>query len=152
MDRILRELDRVRPYKTIVFTNGVFDVLHVGHISLLNAAKGMGDVLVVGVNSDESTRRLQKGPNRPLNPLEDRMALLNALKMVDYVIPFEEGTPIQLIEKVRPHVHVKGGDYRAEDLAEFEVLQSLHALIAIVPTVAGRSSTRIIEQLNPNQK
>lgn len=146
-ERILAKIEELRSFQTVVFTNGVFDVLHVGHLSLLEAAKGMGDVLVVGVNSDESTRRLQKGPNRPINPLEDRMRLLNALEVVDYVIPFDEDTPVALIESVRPHIHVKGGDYRAEDLPEYDVLKSMDALVAIVPTVEGKSSTRVIQLL-----
>lgn len=105
---VLKEvIDKFRSSKTIVFTNGCFDIIHRGHIEYLIYAKNLGDILVVGVNTDESVRRL-KGSGRPLNKLEDRMVVLAALEMVDYVVPFNEDTPYDLISYLRPHVLVKG--------------------------------------------
>lgn len=146
----LERLNQIRAWETIVFTNGVFDILHAGHIRLLEAAKQMGSHLVVGVNSDASVRMLNKGPNRPINCVEDRMLVLRSLKMVDDVLEFDESNPIELIKLVRPHVHVKGGDYRAEELPEAGVLRKMGAVIAIFPTVTGYSSTRAIEALEGN--
>ena len=99
--------------KRIVFTNGVFDILHAGHVQLLRRARALGDVLVVGLNSDASTRRL-KGPTRPVNRESDRIALVSALDAVDYAVLFDEDTPARADQAIRPHVHVKGGDYLAE--------------------------------------
>ncbi len=147
MESILTQLDNVRSHKTIVFTNGVFDVLHSGHIQLLQCAKRLGNILVVGINSDASVLGLGKGSNRPINSFFDRKQVLEALVFVDFVLEFQEQTPIELIKKVRPHVHVKGGDYEACQLPEFKILQEMDALIAIVPTVAGKSSTNVIQQM-----
>ncbi len=113
-----------RQGRRIVFTNGVFDILHRGHVSYLNRAKMLGDVLVVGVNSDASVRRL-KGSERPVNTLEDRVQVLAGLSGVDLIVPFEQDTPVDLIRAVRPHVYVKGGDYRVEDLPEAPVVREL---------------------------
>ena len=99
--------------RPLVLTNGVFDVLHVGHVTYLEQARGLGAALVVAVNADESVRRLAKGPDRPLNPLADRMAVLAALACVDLVVPFDDDTPRDLIVACRPDVLVKGGDYTA---------------------------------------
>src|SRR5690606_4037264 len=93
--------------KKVVFTNGVFDILHAGHVGYLERARALGDVLVVGINSDESVRRLGKGPNRPVNTMEDRATVLKALRCVDYVIGFEEDTPERLISELKPNIHVK---------------------------------------------
>ena len=101
--------------KKIVFTNGVFDLLHVGHIRYLNEAKNLGNILVVGLNSDSSVEKI-KGPSRPINKLEDRALVLMALKSVDYVISFDDETPLNLIKKVMPDILVKGGDYKIKDI------------------------------------
>ena len=101
--------------KKIVFTNGVFDLLHVGHIRYLNEAKNLGNILVVGLNSDSSVQKI-KGPSRPINKLEDRALVLMALKSVDYVISFDDETPLNLIKKVMPDILVKGGDYKIKDI------------------------------------
>ena len=118
LQRLITQLDVERQRgRTIVFTNGVFDILHAGHVHLLRQAKQLGDVLVVGVNSDQSAQRL-KGKHRPINSERDRLALVAALDPVDYVALFDEDTPATLIRTLRPHIHVKGGDYADEQLPE----------------------------------
>ena len=132
--------------KRIVFTNGCFDILHRGHVTLLNRAKGLGDVLIVGVNSDESVRRL-KGQERPINSLEDRLKVLAALSYVDHVIPFDEDTPASIIEAVRPDILVKGGDYSRETLPETALVERLGGAVCILPFIEERSTTDIIERI-----
>jgi len=112
------EIAKARTGKTLVTTNGVFDVLHVGHLDVLTRAKALGDLLVVALNSDDSVRRLGKGPGRPVNPLEERAAMVLALKPVDFVVWFDDETPGPLLARLKPDVHAKGGDYRVEDLPE----------------------------------
>ena len=102
-------------HKKIVFTNGCFDVIHAGHISYLSAAKDLGDILIIGINDDSSVSRL-KGMTRPVNSLDNRMKVLSALSCVDYIIPFSEDTPLDLIKLISPHVLVKGGDYSVEEI------------------------------------
>lgn len=132
--------------KTIVFTNGVFDILHAGHVQLLQRAKRLGDILVVGVNSDASVRRL-KGQARPINHERDRLALVAALDPVDHAILFEEDTPADLIRALRPHIHVKGGDYVADRLPEIEAVREVGARVEILPLVEGRSTTNVIQKI-----
>ena len=132
--------------KRLVFTNGIFDILHAGHIHLLRQARELGDVLVVGVNSDASARRL-KGPGRPINSLRERMALVSALDGVDYVVPFEEETPTELILLLRPHVHVKGGDYANEDLPEASAVQEVGGKVIIVSLLGGMSTSAVIDRI-----
>ncbi len=132
--------------KRIVFTNGVFDILHAGHVKLLAQARALGDVLVVGINSDASTRRL-KGPRRPVNRESDRLALVSALDAVDYALIFEEDTPTELIRAIRPDIHVKGGDYQAENLPEVEAVRDVGAEVAILSLVDGRSTTALIDRI-----
>jgi len=128
--------------KRIVFTNGCFDLLHAGHVTYLEKARGLGDVLVVGVNSDSSVRRI-KGPGRPIVPLEQRMAVLAALEAVDYVVSFEEDTPYELIALLRPHTLVKGGDWRAEEVVGRELVDE----VRIIPYLEGVSTSGIIERI-----
>jgi D-beta-D-heptose 7-phosphate kinase / D-beta-D-heptose 1-phosphate adenosyltransferase len=130
----------------IVFTNGVFDILHAGHIDLLRRAKQLGDVLIVGVNSDASTRRL-KGRSRPINGEADRLALVAALDVVDHAILFEEDTPVRLIRALRPHVHVKGGDYTPEALAEAAAVREAGGRIVILPLIDGLSTSGVIGRI-----
>jgi len=130
----------------IVLTNGCFDILHRGHITYLNQARALGDVLVVGVNSDESIRRL-KGAERPINTLEDRIQVLAALNCVDHVVPFEEDTPHRLVKAIRPHVFVKGGDYTRDRLPEAALVEELGGRVEILPLVRERSTTRIISRI-----
>ncbi|HET7028451.1 MAG TPA: D-glycero-beta-D-manno-heptose 1-phosphate adenylyltransferase [Candidatus Limnocylindrales bacterium] len=132
--------------RRIVFTNGCFDILHRGHITYLNRAKALGDVLIVGVNDDDSVRRL-KGASRPINGLDDRLGVLEALSCVDLVVPFGEDTPVELLRVVRPHVFVKGGDYSLETLPEAPVVAELGGTIQILPYVEDRSTTGIIERV-----
>ncbi|MFN8485905.1 MAG: D-glycero-beta-D-manno-heptose 1-phosphate adenylyltransferase [Anaerolineae bacterium] len=132
--------------RRIVFTNGCFDILHSGHISYLSQAKALGDVLVVGVNTDDGVRRL-KGPTRPVNSVGDRMKVLAALSCVDHIVAFDEDTPIELIRAIRPHVFVKGGDYTRERLPEADVVEQLGGVIQILPYVRERSTTRMIERI-----
>lgn len=130
----------------IVFTNGCFDILHVGHARYLAQARALGDLLVVGVNSDRSVRGL-KGPNRPLVPEDERAEMLAHLDSVDYVSLFDEERPDALIEVVRPAIHAKGGDYRAEDLPEAAVVEKHGGRVVILPLVEGRSTTSIIARV-----
>jgi len=130
----------------VVFTNGVYDILHVGHVQLLRRAKALGDILVVGINSDSSTRRL-KGPTRPINREADRVALVSALDAVDHAVLFSEDTPADLIRALRPDVHVKGGDYIADELPEIDAVREVGARVEILSLVEGRSTTNVIQQI-----
>ena len=133
--------------RKIVFTNGCFDVLHFGHVHYLLQAKALGDILVVGLNSDDSVRRL-KGPTRPINGEKERAFVLAALSCVDYVVVFEEDTPKELIETVQPDVLVKGGDYALDQIVGADFVTRNGGTVTTLPFVEGFSSTRIIEQLN----
>ncbi len=132
--------------KRIISTNGCFDILHPGHIDYLKRAKTLGDVLIVGLNSDVSVQKL-KGPSRPINDEVSRSILMSHLIMVDYVVVFNEQTPLEFIKKVRPHIHVKGGDYKKEDLPEYPIVTSLGGTIEILPFIPGYSSTSIIQKI-----
>ncbi len=135
-----------RQGKRLVFTNGCFDILHRGHVAYLNRAKEQGDVLVVGVNSDASVARL-KGPERPINSLEDRIQVLAALSCIDQIVSFEEDTPENLLRIVQPDVFVKGGDYTRETLPEAELVESLGGRVEILPYIQDRSTSNIIERI-----
>lgn len=130
----------------IVFTNGCFDILHVGHVRYLGAARALGDCLVVGLNSDASVRRL-KGPERPVNEEADRAEVLDALRAVDYVTIFDEPTAAELIEIIRPDVYVKGGDYTIATLPEAEIVRGYGGRVEFIDLVPERSTTRVIEKL-----
>ncbi|PWU43760.1 D-glycero-beta-D-manno-heptose 1-phosphate adenylyltransferase [Micromonospora globispora] len=132
--------------RSIVFTNGCFDVLHPGHVRYLTQARALGDLLVVAVNSDGSVRRL-KGPDRPVNPVEDRAALLAALECVDHVVVFEEDSPAHLIEAVRPDVYVKGGDYPPEMVPEAPLVRRLGGQVRTLGYVPDRSTSAIIDRI-----
>ena len=135
-----------RDGRRIVLTNGCFDILHRGHVSYLSAAKALGDVLIVGLNTDAGVRRL-KGQGRPVNTLEDRASVLAALSSIDYVVAFDEGTPVELVRALRPDVFVKGGDYAADMLPEGPVVEALGGTVRILPYVDERSTTRLIERI-----
>jgi len=132
--------------RRVVFTNGCFDVLHRGHVRYLDQARTLGDLLVVAVNSDDSVRRL-KGPDRPVNPVEDRVAVLAALSCVDHVVVFEEDSPVALIEAVRPDVYVKGGDYPPEMVPEAPLVRRLGGQVHTLGYVPDRSTSAIIERI-----
>jgi rfaE bifunctional protein nucleotidyltransferase chain/domain len=131
----------------LVFTNGVFDVLHRGHVTYLDEAARLGATLIVGVNTDDSVRRLGKGADRPLNGLEDRMALLAALESVDWVTWFSEDTPEALIERLQPDFIVKGGDYDMETLPETQLVRSWGGHALAIPFRFQRSTTALLEQI-----
>ena len=132
--------------KRIVFTNGCFDILHSGHVTYLEQAAALGDILIIGVNSDESVKGL-KGPSRPINASGDRLTVLSALASVDYVVPFAESTPIELIKIVRPDIYVKGGDYTPQTLPEAPIVQELGGVVKILPFVSDRSTTSLINRI-----
>ena len=133
--------------KRVVFTNGVFDILHVGHLRYLQDARALGDALLVGVNADASVRRL-KGDSRPVNPEHERAELLAALRCVDGVCIFAEDTPVELIRAVNPNIHAKGGDYKNPDaLPETPVVRELGGEVVILPLVPNRSTSRVIEKI-----
>lgn len=133
--------------KTVVFTNGCFDILHVGHVTYLDQAKALGDILVVGLNSDASVRRL-KGPTRPIHSEKDRATVLAALRAVDFVSIFDEDTPISLILDLKPNIHTKGGDYDAKQLPEYTAVHSYGGKIHILPFVEGKSTTDTLRKLS----
>ena len=140
-------LDQVRRSGgKVVFTNGCFDLLHRGHLFLLREARKLGDVLVVGVNSDASARRV-KGPGRPVTSEEDRVELLGALPCVDHVVVFDEDTPEALIRRVKPDLHVKGGDHAGKRLVEASVVEKLGGEVVVLPLLPGRSSSATIEHI-----
>jgi D-beta-D-heptose 7-phosphate kinase / D-beta-D-heptose 1-phosphate adenosyltransferase len=129
-----------------VFTNGCFDVLHAGHVRYLQQARALGDVLVVGLNSDESVQRL-KGRGRPVNPQDDRCTVLAALACVDHVVVFGEDTPVRLVARLRPEVYVKGGDYDAACLPEARVVEGYGGQVRILPYLDGRSTTALLNRI-----
>jgi rfaE bifunctional protein nucleotidyltransferase chain/domain len=133
--------------RPLALTNGVFDVLHRGHVVYLSAARELGATLLVGVNTNISARRLAKGPDRPLNREEDRLLVLAALSSVSYVVLFEESTPCELIEQCRPDVYVKGGDYDMEMLAETRLVRSWGGRSLAIPFVPGYSTTALVERI-----
>ena len=130
----------------VVFTNGCFDILHAGHVTYLEAAKAQGDVLVLGLNTDASVRRL-KGPERPINNELDRAKVVGALKSVDYVVLFGEQPAEAVIAEVKPDIYVKGGDYTLDTLPEAKIVQSYGGKVAFIDMVEGRSTTNIINKI-----
>ena len=133
--------------KKIVFTNGCFDLLHVGHIRYLSQAKKLGDFLIIGLNSDRSVKKL-KGKDRPINSFEDRATLLSALNSVDLVIKFEEQTPENLIKDIVPDVLVKGGDYNIEDIVGYQIVIQNGGQVKTLSFYDGYSSTNYIDKIN----
>ena len=132
--------------KKIVFTNGCFDILHVGHMTYLEEAKTFGDYLFVGINSDDSVRRL-KGSTRPINAEMDRAELLAGLKSVDYTVIFSEDTPVEIISELKPSIHIKGGDYKKEELPETKVVESYGGEVFIVSLVEGKSTSNVVKKI-----
>ena len=132
--------------KKIVTTNGVFDILHIGHIRYLQEAKKLGDVLIVAINSDSSVKRI-KGPKRPLNNENDRAEALSALECVDYVTIFSEDNPIELLSIIKPSVHVKGGDYKMNQIIEKDCVEKNNGRVALIPKVGGYSTSGLIKKI-----
>ena len=133
--------------KTVVFTNGVFDLLHPGHLAVLEAARKLGDVLVVGMNSDASARKLAKGPGRPVQNEESRYLMLAALRCVNAVAVFDEPTPLELIKLVRPDVLVKGADYAKAEVVGSDFVEALGGRVELVPLAEGYSTTDLITRI-----
>ena len=138
-----------RAGRKIVFTNGCFDILHVGHVEYLSKARKMGDVLVIGLNSDRSVKQL-KGKDRPINREEDRSKLLSAFYFVDYVTIFNEDTPDRLIRKLKPDILVKGGDWQMKDIVGASFVKSYGGRVATVPFVKGFSTTSLVKKMSGN--
>jgi rfaE bifunctional protein nucleotidyltransferase chain/domain len=139
------EVDRLRAEgKKIVFTNGCFDIIHIGHIRYLKEAKKLGDVLVIGLNSDSSVSRIK--PGRPINTENNRAEVLSSLEMVDYVTIFDEDTPYELIKHLKPDILVKGGDWKKEDIVGSDIVPEVHSL----PYISGISTTEIINRIKSN--
>ena len=133
--------------KKVVFTNGCFDIIHVGHVDYLSKARQMGDILVIGLNSDASVRCL-KGKGRPINREKDRAIVLSALYFVDYVVIFNEDTPDRLIRKIKPDILVKGGDWQMKDIVGAAFVKSYSGKVATVPFVEGFSTTSTIKKMS----
>lgn len=148
LSKILSGLRRKK--RTVVFTNGCFDVIHAGHVTYLKKAKAMGDVLVVGLNSDSSVRRL-KGDSRPINKAADRAGVLSALSAVDYITIFDEDTPETLIRAVKPDILVKGGDWKITGIAGSSYVQSYGGRVRRVPFVIGYSTTALIKNISRHE-
>jgi D-beta-D-heptose 7-phosphate kinase/D-beta-D-heptose 1-phosphate adenosyltransferase len=144
LQRIVDNLKAKR--KRIVFTNGCFDLLHVGHIRYLEEAKALGDILVVGINSDRSVRNI-KGPLRPILPEEERAEILSGLGCVDYITIFDEADPLKLISSLQPHILVKGGDWTKETTVGKEVVERSGGEVIILPFVQGASTSNLIEAI-----
>jgi D-beta-D-heptose 7-phosphate kinase/D-beta-D-heptose 1-phosphate adenosyltransferase len=134
------------PKSKIVFTNGCFDIIHAGHVRYLKKAKTLGDILIVGLNSDSSVRSI-KGPKRPLVPQKERAEVLGALEAVDYVVIFKEPTPIRLIEAIKPDILVKGADWTEKEIVGAAVVKGYGGRLARIRLVPGRSTTNIIKRI-----
>ncbi len=145
-------LDQLLAWRTsqagpIVFTNGVFDLLHPGHVEYLEAARALGTALVVGVNADASAARLGKGPGRPIQPAQARARVLAGLAAVDKVVVFDEDTPRAVIQAVRPDVLVKGGDYTRDTIVGADIVEAQGGTVAVIDLVPGHSTTAILHRL-----
>lgn len=147
---LLQIIDELKTQgKKIVFTNGCFDIIHAGHLDYLTKAKQLGDYLIIGLNSDDSVSKL-KGPSRPINNQEDRAAVLSGLKPVDFVVLFEEQTPFNLINSIKPDILVKGGDYTIENIVGSDIVENNGGKVIVIPFVKGKSTTNIIEKIKEN--
>ncbi len=150
-DQLKLELAKLRSAgKRIISTNGCFDILHVGHVRFLKAARALGDLLVVGLNTDASVSKL-KGPKRPITSEEDRAEILASLTCVDYVCLFPEDTPVEFLKMVRPDIHAKGADYQASELAETPIVEGLGGSVQIIDLVPGKSTSKVIDKINADR-
>jgi len=146
IESFVYDIRQKNPVFKIVFTNGIFDILHRGHVTYLENAKALGDLLILGLNSDESSRRL-KGINRPYVNQDDRAFILSRLESVDAVSIFNDDTPIKLIKKVRPDVLVKGGDYNLNDIAGKDFVESYGGKVCTIPFINGKSTSNLINKI-----
>ncbi|OQW33064.1 MAG: glycerol-3-phosphate cytidylyltransferase [Nitrospira sp. SG-bin1] len=152
-DRLLSILSSERAQgKRIVFTNGCFDLMHIGHTRYLQAAKALGDILVVGVNSDTSVRTLGKAPDRPIVPEAQRAEILAALGCVDFVVVFDESDPLPLITAVQPDVLVKGGDWGIDRIVGREMVEARGGVVKTIPLVPGMSTTGLLQRIRSTTK
>ena len=147
LETLVPRLKHLRSDRITVFTNGCFDLLHPGHVDLLARAKFMGDILIVGLNSDESVRRLNKGPGRPVTPLAERAFVLAHLESVDFVVPFEEDTPYELIKAIEPKALIKGGDWPVDQIVGRDIVESYGGLVCSLPLLPGYSTTSLLHRL-----
>ena len=131
----------------VVFTNGCFDILHAGHVQYLERARALGDALVVGLNTDRSVRELEKGAGRPFNEQADRALVLAGLAAVDAVVLFDQDTPYELIQEIRPAVLVKGGDYRPEEVVGKDLVEAHGGRVELIPFLPGRSTTGLVDRI-----
>ncbi|MBW2976425.1 D-glycero-beta-D-manno-heptose 1-phosphate adenylyltransferase [Candidatus Woesearchaeota archaeon] len=149
--KTIEELEKItarlkKENKKIVTTNGVFDILHLGHIRYLKEAKKLGNILIVAINSDSSVKKI-KGPGRPLNNENDRAEALASLECVDYVAIFHETDPIYILGKIKPYIHVKGGDYKLNQIIEKDAVEKNNGKIVLIPEVKGYSTTKFIKKI-----
>ena len=149
LERIIKEAKSDR--KKVVFTNGCFDILHAGHVDYLKKAKALGDIFAVGLNSDESVREI-KDPKRPINNEFWRAKVLSALKYVDYIVIFDEKTPERLVEKLKPDIHVKGGDWKFSELPEKRIVEKYGGKVILIDTVESISTSKIVEKILSSYK
>lgn len=145
LDSILRRLQAQG--KKVVFTNGCFDILHPGHVDLLERCRALGDVLVLGLNSDDSVKRQGKTPSRPINAFEARAFVLAHLSSIDYIVGFDEDTPHALIERLQPDVLVKGGDWKPEAIVGRDIVMARGGTVLSIPLIAGYSTTALIHKI-----
>ncbi|HEA46981.1 MAG TPA: D-glycero-beta-D-manno-heptose 1-phosphate adenylyltransferase [bacterium] len=147
LDELIKVVEGLKKKgRKIVFTNGCFDLLHLGHIRYLREAKRLGDILIIGLNSDHSVRSL-KGKNRPLVKEKDRTEILSALEIVDYIVIFDELTPKNLIDRVIPHILVKGGDWKREEVVGGDTVEAHGGEVIIIPEVKGYSTSALINKI-----
>lgn len=146
LDGLIDALKKSREGKKVVFTNGCFDLLHPGHVKYLQKAKALGDILVIGLNSDSSVKKI-KGGGRPIMAQGDRATVLSALACVDYVVIFGEDVPLNLVSAIKPDVYVKGGDYTEADIPEAKVVRKYGGEVTIVEFFEGNSTTNIIKKV-----
>jgi rfaE bifunctional protein nucleotidyltransferase chain/domain len=133
--------------RRIVFTNGCFDILHPGHVDYLTQARDLGDILILGLNSDDSVKRLNKGPDRPINTQEARAKVLAGLGCIDAIVYFNEDTPLELIKKVQPDFLVKGGDWKVEEIVGYDVVLASGGKVITIPFLDGFSTTGLVNKL-----
>lgn len=144
LDNIIKKLKSEN--KKIVFTNGCFDILHAGHVRYLKESKKFGDILIVGLNSDVSVKKI-KGESRPINPEMDRAEVLAGLEAVSYIVLFDETSPVKLLEEIKPDIYTKGADYTVETLSEAKTVLSYGGKIEFIKFLEGRSTTKIIDKI-----